>query len=95
MHFSFVESDIARQMGGSSTGRTEDVLQVYHARTSAHGPDARKARYFVVDSVDALAKFGGVEEAWYACLPAEFASRVTRRLTLAVCVACAGSAWYA
>jgi len=51
-------------MGGSSTGRTEDVLQVHHAKTSSHGPDARKARYFVVDSVDALAKFGGVEEAW-------------------------------
>lgn len=26
--------------------------------------EVRKARYFVVDGVDALSKFGGIEEAW-------------------------------
>lgn len=54
-------------MGGSSTGRTEDVVQVHHARATAptaSGAEPRKARYFVVDSVEALAKFGGVDDAW-------------------------------
>lgn len=49
------------------------MVQVNHARSistiasslggAAQG-DGRKTRYFVVDSIEALAKFGGTDEAW-------------------------------
>lgn len=47
------------------------MIQVNHSRASGGSSgqtiETRKARYFVVDSVEALAKFGGagrVDEAW-------------------------------
>lgn len=63
---------------GQVIGKTaEDVIQVNHARattsissTLAGGNgsapvEARKARYFIVDGVEALSKFGGTDDAWY------------------------------
>ncbi|GAA5876380.1 hypothetical protein JCM8547_003023 [Rhodosporidiobolus lusitaniae] len=67
----FIPSDLARQQVAASggSGRAEDVLVVNHARvtTSAATAETRKARYFVVDGVEALSKFGGagkLDEAW-------------------------------
>lgn len=49
----------------------EDVIQINHARATGSvggaGNETRNARYFVVDSVEALSKFGGagkLDEAW-------------------------------
>mgnify|MGYP002806982064 CR=1 FL=1 len=64
-----------RRGDGTTAGRVaEDMVQVNHARSistiasslggAAQG-DGRKTRYFVVDSIEALAKFGGTDEAWY------------------------------
>ncbi|GAA6053913.1 hypothetical protein JCM3770_005330 [Rhodotorula araucariae] len=69
----FVPSEEARRLAAaenpSSAGTVEDVVLVNHARAStstAPGAETRKARYFVVDSVEALSKFGGgkLDEAW-------------------------------
>ncbi|GAA6061513.1 hypothetical protein JCM10212_004503 [Sporobolomyces blumeae] len=75
----FIPSDEARSRaaGASSAYIAEDVIQVNHQRASGQPQhhstggsqtvETRKARYFVVDSVEALAKFGGagrVDEAW-------------------------------
>ncbi|GAA6017522.1 hypothetical protein JCM10207_008254 [Rhodosporidiobolus poonsookiae] len=69
----FLPSDEARALaatGGGGGYAGEDVVQVNHARsTSSAGTTAetRKARYFVVDGVEALSKFGGagkLDEAW-------------------------------
>lgn len=64
---SFVHPEEAR---AQATSGAEDMLQISHARTtstissSLQGgqQEARKARYFVVDGVEALAKFG--PDAW-------------------------------
>ncbi|ORY44642.1 RNA pol II accessory factor, Cdc73 family-domain-containing protein [Leucosporidium creatinivorum] len=62
----FVHPEEARIQAGTAA---EDMVQVSHARTtssissSLNGQqEARKARYFVVDGVEALAKFG--PDAW-------------------------------
>ncbi|GAA6039763.1 hypothetical protein JCM8097_004210 [Rhodosporidiobolus ruineniae] len=65
----YVPSDLARQET-AAFGVSTDMIQVNHARsTSAAGVTAetRKARYFIVDGVEALSKFGGagkLDEAW-------------------------------
>lgn len=76
---SFIPSEEARRLasGGNVSGYiAEDVVQVNHARASASSSSSaaaantaatRHARYFVVDSVEALSKFGGagkLDEAW-------------------------------
>ncbi|GAA5927472.1 hypothetical protein JCM1841_000935 [Sporobolomyces salmonicolor] len=70
----FITSDEARKTasGTSAAGYlAEDVVQVNHARAGASlgqaAGETRKARYFVVDGVEALSKFGGagkLDEAW-------------------------------
>jgi parafibromin len=83
----FIPSDQAKLLasskeGGNSGGGylAEDVVQINHARANTGGVgigggktiETRQARYFIVDSVEALAKFGGPgkeEEAWYVSLP--------------------------
>ncbi|GAA5957325.1 hypothetical protein JCM10213_003790, partial [Rhodosporidiobolus nylandii] len=67
----FIPSDLARaQSASAGISNSEDVLQISHARATTSGgttAETRKARYFVVDGVEALAKFGGqgrLEEAW-------------------------------
>ncbi|GAA5982954.1 hypothetical protein JCM11641_006895 [Rhodosporidiobolus odoratus] len=69
----FIPSDQARQnhLAASSSYVAEDVIQISHARATTSGgttAETRKARYFVMDNVEALAKFGqggGVgEEGW-------------------------------
>ncbi|BGP52014.1 accessory factor associated with RNA polymerase II [Rhodotorula kratochvilovae] len=69
----FVPSEEARRIAAmentNSANVVEDVVLVNHARastSSAPGTETRKARYFVVDSVEALSKFGGgkLDEAW-------------------------------
>ncbi|GAA5894752.1 hypothetical protein JCM8208_006060 [Rhodotorula glutinis] len=70
----FIPSEQARAQAALENANTpgntaEDVVLVNHARssaTSAPGAETRKARYFVVDSVEALSKFGGgkLDEAW-------------------------------
>ncbi|KPV73032.1 uncharacterized protein RHOBADRAFT_38691 [Rhodotorula graminis WP1] len=70
----FIPSEQARAQAAAENANTpgntvEDVVLVNHARssaTSAPGAETRKSRYFVVDSVEALSKFGGgkLDEAW-------------------------------
>ncbi|GAA5881758.1 hypothetical protein JCM3774_000865 [Rhodotorula dairenensis] len=69
----FVPSDEARReaAGASTAYVAEDVIQINHARATGTvggaGNETRNARYFVVDSVEALSKFGGagkLDEAW-------------------------------
>ncbi|GJN94099.1 hypothetical protein Rhopal_007173-T1 [Rhodotorula paludigena] len=70
----FTPSEDARRLaaGNLASYTAEDVVQVSHARASTSmgapaGPETRKARYFVVDGVEALSKFGGagkLDEAW-------------------------------
>ncbi|GAA5883032.1 hypothetical protein JCM16303_006800 [Sporobolomyces ruberrimus] len=78
----FVPSDQARALaasgGGTGSGYlAEDVVQINHQRASGSAQngqgganksvETRMARYFVVDTVEALGKFGGTgreEEAW-------------------------------
>ncbi|GAA5841040.1 hypothetical protein JCM3766R1_006645 [Sporobolomyces carnicolor] len=67
----FVPSEQAKSeaaRGNSSGYLAEDVVQVNHARASSGGGiETRQARYFVVDSVDALEKLAGQgkgAEAW-------------------------------
>lgn len=69
----FVPSeDARREAAGASTAYVaEDVIQINHARATGSvggaGNETRNARYFVVDSVEALSKFGGagkLDEAW-------------------------------
>jgi hypothetical protein len=61
----------------SNSGRSvEDVIVVNHARLMSNvGPNgevnSRKVRFFVVDGVEALSKFGGLEEAWYVPPPSQ------------------------
>lgn len=63
---------------GQTSGATEDVITVNHARTTSSissslssqsvNGEVRKTRYFVVDGVEALSKFGGnggLDEAWF------------------------------
>lgn len=74
---SFMHSDEARlDIGGSgikSSRAAEDVIIVEHARTTSsissslgqNGPsEGKKQRFYVVDGVEALSKFGGLEDAW-------------------------------
>lgn len=64
--------DARREAAGASTAYVaEDVIQINHARATGSvggaGNETRNARYFVVDSVEALSKFGGagkLDEAW-------------------------------
>lgn len=62
---------------GQTGGATEDVITVNHARATnsissslsgqSSSAELRKTRYFVVDGVEALSKFGGaggLDEAW-------------------------------
>lgn len=75
----FIPSEEARKQAAlenanSAGSAVEDVVLVNHARSSAvsaPGMETRKARYFVVDSVEALSKFGGgkLDEAWCVSLP--------------------------
>ncbi|BGP58458.1 hypothetical protein JCM8202_005435 [Rhodotorula sphaerocarpa] len=69
----FVPSEDARRdaAGASTAYVAEDVIQINHARATGSvggaGNETRNARYFVVDSVEALSKFGGagkLDEAW-------------------------------
>ncbi|KZV86851.1 CDC73-domain-containing protein [Exidia glandulosa HHB12029] len=56
----FMTSDQAREQEGG--GKPEDVIAIYRKKTNI-GPGGKeitsRMRYFVVDSVEALAKFGG------------------------------------
>ncbi|GAA5905912.1 hypothetical protein JCM6882_009068 [Rhodosporidiobolus microsporus] len=68
----FIPSDLARTDAAAASASgfvTEDVIQINHARatSSAATAETRKARYFIVDGVEALSKFGGagkLDEAW-------------------------------
>ncbi|GAA5941274.1 Cdc73p [Sporobolomyces koalae] len=67
----FIPSDQARSLaaGSGMAYIAEDVVQVNHNRATgapaaAGTVETRKARYFVVDSVEALGKFGKADEAW-------------------------------
>ncbi|GAA5969722.1 hypothetical protein JCM3765_001219 [Sporobolomyces pararoseus] len=65
----FIPSDQAKLLNSSASGTggyvTEDVVQINHARASNSSSNSngrietRMARYFIVDSVEALSKFGG------------------------------------
>jgi parafibromin len=86
---SFIPSEEARRLasGGNVSGYiAEDVVQVNHARASASGANTaatRPARYFVVDSVEALSKFGGagkLDEAW--CAPFASSRRFSEAKTV-------------
>ncbi|GAA5838463.1 hypothetical protein JCM11251_003399 [Rhodosporidiobolus azoricus] len=66
----FIPSDAARAESVSlGVSSASDVLQINHTRatTAAGTAETRKARYFIVDGVEALSKFGGagkLDEAW-------------------------------
>lgn len=58
-------------MGDGRSGASDLVL-IEHARTTStissslgNAAEARKARYMIVDSIEALSKFGQNDEAWY------------------------------
>lgn len=58
---------------GAVTGKSaEDMIVVNHLRTTASvsqtGVEPRKGRYIIVDGVEALSKFGGLDEAWCVSL---------------------------
>lgn len=71
---SFEPSDEARVSslpggnGSIASKSAEDVIVVNHLRTTASvsqtGIEPRKGRYIIVDGVEALSKFGGLDEAW-------------------------------
>ncbi|KAM0754047.1 CDC73-domain-containing protein [Meredithblackwellia eburnea MCA 4105] len=75
---SFLEDSIFRKSSDvavSADGRrgTDDVVVVEHARPTSsmsssgagsQEASVKKQRYYVVDGVDALSKFGGIEDAW-------------------------------
>ncbi|KAL8292890.1 hypothetical protein RQP46_000584 [Phenoliferia psychrophenolica] len=73
----FIHSDDARvdPVGGGvkASRAAEDVIIIEHARTTSSissslgqggSNDGRKQRFYVVDGVEALSKFGGLEDAW-------------------------------
>ncbi|TFL07808.1 RNA polymerase II-associated protein [Pterulicium gracile] len=77
----FEPSSTARaRAAAEGNPRPEDVIAIYRKRTNIDGSGREtevQSRYFVVDSVEALSKFGGGEKAW---------ERV-------VCVMTTGQAW--
>lgn len=67
----FEKSEDVRRGDGTAGRIAEDMVLVNHARTTSsissslsHTGEVKKTRYFVVDSVEALSKFGGHDEAW-------------------------------